>query len=132
MAKSRKRKSETRRDAFAIASGRSPLLASFDPLRSGLDLLAVEDRRRFTPGLSKPRTVRQVARVLMALPGKKRRPPKAAFSVPEVHAFALPKTTAICVRRAIRKEVIHAKGRAGNKVRRPKRNQFSRVSCRRK
>lgn len=132
MAKSRKRQSETRRDAFAIASGLRPLLASNDPSRSGRALQDIEDRRRFTPGISRPMTPRQVARILMRPPSSKKASKALKLRYPEVHAFALPRSTVICVRRAIRKQVIHAAGVAGKKVRRPKRNQFSRVSCRRK
>lgn len=132
MAKSRKRQSATRRDASVVANDPGSLLASFDPLRSGRDLQVIEDRRRFTPARSKLFTPRQVARVFMTMPGRRRlsKPPKK-FG-PEVPAFVLPRSTVVCVRRAIRKQVIHAKGVAGRKVRRPKRNAVSRISCRRK
>lgn len=132
MAKSRKRNSETRRDASVIASGPRPLLASIDPLRSGRSLTAIEDRRLFTPGIRRPMTPRQVARVLMRPPSRRGSRKAEKLHSPEVYAFHLPRTTAICVRRAIRKQVIHALGVAGSKVRRPKRNQYSKISCRRR
>lgn len=43
--------------------------------------------------------------------------------------FDKPRKVLICVRRAIRKEVMHAMGKGGSKVRKPRRNQFSDVRC---
>lgn len=123
------------RDAYAVTS-RNPVFPSLFrlrpsaiPSRSGRSLLDIEDRRTFHPDrLAPSRTPRQVARLLMIVP-------KAGRSTRlsrEVYSFKIPKTTAVCVRREIRKQVIHAKGRAGTKVRRPRRNAFSSISCRRK
>lgn len=133
MARKRQRPSSTTRaprDASVIASP-FPDFLRLRPLsthpRSGHTLTEIEDRRTFNPGRSPSRTPRQIARVLMALPkvqGKR--------SSREVYSFKLPKQTAVCVRREIRKQVIHAKGAAGTKVRRPRRNALSRISCRRK
>lgn len=96
--------------------------------RSGQDLRLVEDRRTFSPVRVAPsRTPRQVARVLMAAPSS-----RSSSLGKQVLVFRIPKSTAVCVRRSVRKEVIHALGRAGTKVRRPKRNAMSSISCRRK
>lgn len=95
--------------------------------RSGQDLRVIEDRRVYSPGRVKPsRTPRQVARVLMASSS-----PKSPMNR-EVLSFKIPRSTAVCVRRSIRKQVIHAKRRAGTKVRRPRRNAMSSISCKRR
>lgn len=97
------------------------LLTVPNPTRSGR-LTAIEDRRTFSPGrVTVPRTPRQAARMSMQPSGKV-----------EVYSFNLPKSVAICARRAIRKQVIHAKGVAGKSVRKPRRNAFSSISCKRK
>lgn len=44
--------------------------------------------------------------------------------------FTIPKSTAVCVRRSMRREVIFATGRGGAKHRRPTRNATSSISCR--
>jgi hypothetical protein len=46
-----------------------------------------------------------------------------------VFAFRDAQKVAICVRRKERREVIHAKGISGGKVRRGRRNEFSSVRC---
>lgn len=66
----------------------------------------------------------------MALPKKQGRITRGKRF--EVYSFALPKTTVVCVRREVRKQVIHAKGVAGGRVRKPRRNRNSNISCRRK
>lgn len=50
----------------------------------------------------------------------------------EILGFVNPKGISICQKRNDRKRVIHAKGKAGTKVRQPKWNAFSKISCRRK
>lgn len=106
-----------------------------ESLRSGRSLLEIEDRRQFHPGVAPSRTLRQLARVTMKPPAvSKRRSRKgpALFSGPEVHVFRVPKSTAVCIRRFIRKEVIHAKGIAGSRVKKPRRNSKSSISCKRR
>lgn len=131
MAKNRKSGSTHRpsRDPSAIANSFPSyfeLLTVPNLTRSGR-LTAIEDRRTFSPGrVTSPRTPRQVARMSMH-PAR-----QASGRKVEVYSFDLPRSVAICARRAIRKQVIHAKGVAGSKVRRPKRNAFSSISCRRK
>lgn len=56
--------------------------------------------------------------------------PRSFHEVPSAVAFASPRTTDICVRRSVRREVIHATkkaGRVGQK--RPKMNKFSDILC---
>jgi hypothetical protein len=57
---------------------------------------------------------------------------RRASQTKAIHAFRVPEEVAVCVRRKIRKEVLHAIRKAG-KVgqRRPKRNFTSQISCRR-
>lgn len=135
MAKSRKSSVGTRRDASAIAS-RSRLLAFKAPPRSGLKLSPIEDRRQFYPGVRPARTLRQVARITMKSPAKKasskRNRVPSLMRGPEVHAFKIPETTIVCVRRSIRKEIMHALKKAGKGVRKPKRNAMSSISCKRR
>lgn len=48
-------------------------------------------------------------------------------------AFDAPEKVLVCVRRKIRQEVLHAIGKTGKKgQRKPKFNQYSNISCRRK
>lgn len=100
-----------------------PISVSLSPSR--IDLRIFEDRRTWHP----VRFARPVVSVgprsdtrLMVKPAK-------TFS-PAV-TFANPKRVLVCVRRKVRKEVLHAFGKTGGgSSRRPKRrNQFSDVSC---
>lgn len=139
MAKSRKSSKVTRRDTSAIASDRLRSLLAFSlPRRSGPTLLEVEDRRQFNPGVLRARTIstRPAVTSMRAPPPRKpargkarRRKVPSLFRGPEIHAFEIPRSTLVCVRRAVRKEVLHAKRKAGKAVRRPKRNALSAVSC---
>lgn len=132
MSKKRSRSRSTvqgSRDTFDIANqGLRPLPTLS---RSGRSLEVIEDRRAFYPGpLSPVRTIRRLAPVLFASPSTRKN--KKTSLAREVYSFGLPRTTAVCVRRAVRKQVIHAAGVAGSRVRKPKRNAQSKISCRRK
>lgn len=95
-------------------------------------LTLVEDRRTHYPGLSpfkrpvQQMTVGRPARLKLIDP--KRYGPSAQTKA--TVAFEEPHKLPLCTRRAVRKEVLHAKGVAGGKVRKPKRNEWSDVSCR--
>lgn len=98
-----------------------------------LTLMPTLDRRTWHPlGRSRPLTIavdppggdrdaaRRVAR-------------RAPWSFTRSHdVFADPMKVSVCVRRETRKRVMHALGKAGGRVRPPKRNEFSEISCRRK
>lgn len=115
---------------------REPIPVSLiDPL--GLSLLRrsliaspvlreVEDRRTFHPArirTAAPIFSRSSTRLVAP------RSVRGAFPSSKV-GFAVPHDVAICVRRKQRKEVLHAKGRAGGKVSRfRRRNEFSNVKC---
>lgn len=119
------------RDVATVANSSFPdqfeLLTDPQLSRSGR-LMAIEDRRVYSPGrVPKALTSRQLARITIGFPRK-----SIHSSSDQVVRFKLPRQVAVCARRSIRKQVIHAKGIAGRKVRKPRRNAFSNVSCRRK
>jgi len=96
-------------------------LASVSPLDQTLREL--EDRRYYQPD----RSVRAPASL-------KRGHAKIATHITEKNlrrvAFANPRYVAMCVRRKIRREVLHALKVAGGKgMRKPRRNYWSDVSC---
>lgn len=88
----------------------------------------LEDRRRFDPRRAhKPASSfssmdRRL--VVPAVPGK-------PYALSHRVAFSVPKKVAVCVRRAERKEVLHALGKTGTGARSPrrKRNNWSSVKC---
>lgn len=111
-------------------------------------LLDIEDRRLFYPG--NPYTGFQRARNLSGSParlvvwGSSARSPEmqprgrqgpsraSVWGPPHRVGFEVPDSVVVCVRRKQRREVIHAKGRAGTRVRKPRRNQYSEIACRRR
>jgi len=99
----------------------SPLGLHPTPLRR--EVLTLEDRRRYNPN-------RQHAPAAAARSGDRRLtpvPPPGALS--RIN-FAKPNNVAICVRRKIRKEVIHAKRIAGKRgLAGGKWNWHSKVGC---
>lgn len=106
------------RDVLSIANQRlRPVVRS-----SLLDLRLIEDRRLFPRQLAWPKARRLDGHVLARVAEKRRGPSL-------VQAFVAPRSVAICVRRKRRKEVLHARGVAGGRVRRGKRNQWLDVRC---
>lgn len=94
------------------------------------DMREIEDRRLFNPDPLKPaRSIRGRGVSIQPKAETKRRK-VVAWSNPQF-AFKAPKATLVCLRRSIRKEVIHALKKAGKrgKGRRRRRNQFSDVRC---
>lgn len=89
--------------------------------RAPSNLMPVEDRRRWTPDRTRP---------LKRIDGsfgvglEARRP----WSL---YGFRAPFRVVLCVRRKIRRQVMFAVGGAGSgrKMRRPRRNRFSKVRC---
>lgn len=89
---------------------------------------AVEDRRTHHPlGKARP------ARTVNGVTSKKLNIKKSAgHKLPAVLAFAAPKKVLICVRRGVRKSVLHALGKTGKGARHSKtrrRSAYSGVSC---
>lgn len=98
------------------------------PNRVGLRV--VEDRRTFHPlGRSRPVRVFSGHPVQPLVPAAPRRRPGAAL--PARIGFPHPGRTVLCVRRAVRREVLFAKGGAGGRASRARkrRNQWSDVKC---
>lgn len=111
---------------------RSPVPAVFD---SSADLMT--DLRAFhpEPAATRPytRTNGRPARVV-ATPVKKRdggpKAQRAALLHPSTLLFASPQSVSVCVRRGVRKEVLHAKNVAGKVgLRKPKMKPSSQISC---
>lgn len=126
------------RDAYDIANDplRDLVGPAFDPLPVP-DPVAqprLEDRRRAHPEVEPFPTERsgQRARVVPAPVSKTYDFTRSRSRAFNQAAFQVPGQVAICIRRKQRKEVLHAKGFAGGKVRGPRRGPFSHIHCRRK
>ncbi|UIB81458.1 hypothetical protein [Flyfo microvirus Tbat2_151] len=127
--RSRSRRSSPARRAISISSAnRPPRLSGLSSLVAPLTLY--EDRRTFVPN--------RFTRPAMALPraaaqlvaSNKNVNVNRTPSVPSQVRFANPRRVVLCVRRNIRKEVLLASGGAFKRnKRKPRRNQFSDVSC---
>lgn len=115
----------------------------FSALEDLSDLRELEDRRLWSPVYTHPATgyspartffgvpARVVAGRARSAPGGRSRPLGGVYPVVSV-GFERPRSTLVCVRRARRREVLHALGVAGSRgLRRPRRNVYSAVSCKR-
>lgn len=143
MSKSRKSNKYSRRDTFVIAKRSLPVNSHLprsvltDPRQLNLPFTEIEDRRTYYPGkirpaasISKPR-YRVVAKDRPLKSSNYRSPFKLSSGTRAVLAFANPKRVLVCVRRKIRKEVLHAFKIAGSGgLKRSRRSQFSSISCR--
>lgn len=98
----------------------------YDAYAGKTPLTAYQDRRLYNPWPAALRPAfslpRSAARIVV-----KKVAPKAA--VPWGIKFAQPRRVLICLRRHARREVLLALGKGGGGKRRPKRNNFSGVSC---
>lgn len=124
------------RDVLTSVANRDPLSTlllprpTLSPLR--LDILALEDRRLWHP--------ERQNRPFAAAPRQASRPvarQRPAFHQPSqtraIIAFQEPSRVAVCVRRGIRREVLHALGVAGKRgLGGPHRNEASTISCTRR
>jgi len=125
-----------------------PLWLTYFPRRTELlgtpFLREVEDRRAWYPSDVAPATGYSPARTFSGRPARLRvqtpvRRSEARFrplvrlSYPSARiGFQEPRDVVICVRRSRRREVLHALGVAGSRgLRRPRRNAFSAITCRR-
>lgn len=84
-------------------------------------LRMLEDRRQWSPD------TRMLRPVMSTVRSAKRIVTGQSLTAPL--RFADPRRVVVCVRRAIRREIMHAKGYAGSRVRRPKRTPWSSISC---
>lgn len=106
------------------------------------DLPLVEDRRLFYPRppvIARETTYRPARRLsgglarLVVRPTPQRVLDRASTArfVPSAVRFDVPRDVAVCVRRKRRREVLHALKVAGRRgMRRPRRNEYSAISCR--
>lgn len=88
-------------------------------------LTEIEDRRSYR---GPPRSIQGANYALVAhTPAKQRNRPRS--KVPYQVAFSNPRQLMVCLRRNIRKRVIHALGKAGRGNRKPRRNAYSNIRC---
>lgn len=133
-----KSKSRKRRDNSSIANRRLPLSFS-RPLLSPFPLIEIEDRRQWHPeGEYAPARSFSRSRHRLTLPRQRRQITRKSSlqkvfysQVPSVVSFYEPLKVLICVRRSIRKEVLHALNKTGRRgQKRPRYNFYSSISCR--
>lgn len=147
MARHRKRHSQTpsiftpparqvfkgKRDDYSIANGADYVLENHyvaplslpDTSSIWSDLNEVEDRRTWQP--DKPRGFRAAASTRERVAPTKT---SVRLTSPVVSSFKAPAHVAICVRRKIRKSVLHALDKVGKGSSRPRRrNEWSNVKC---
>lgn len=96
-----------------------------DFLESPGPLREYQDRRTWSPGHYSPPVVIGGKGARLSMPSR----PFEGFS--PVIRFREPERTLVCVRRQQRREVMHARGKAGGRVSAPRRREFSDVSCKR-
>jgi len=134
-----------RDDAHAISNDplarelRSPLIKKILEPVTRPSILAIEDRRLFSPELARPARAlpRAAARLTVHDPNVNRTNKKIRTNklhVPSDVRFSDPTRVAICVRRHQRREVLHALRYAGSgagrrKLKRPRWSEFSDIKC---
>lgn len=124
----RRRKRIQRRDAKVSTPSLTVRLSRSKPV-AVLELRPVEDRRRFHP-LGVYRPARRIDGRAVSRHVVDDRRSRGRY-LPTKIKFAVPRATAICIRRRRRKEVLHAKQLVGGGRgrRAPRRNWFSEVRC---
>lgn len=140
MAKSKSARRRNRRDAHPISTRSVPVPTSIQFVPSSPNstyLRTIEDRRTWTPT-----TVRSAAsfntpthRLVTGGPNvnrnKKSSRPTLFETLPTKIGFENPDSVLVCVRRSIRKQVLHALRKTGKKGQKtPRFNVFSKISCR--
>lgn len=134
MAKSRSRRARANTSPIATRSVRArpkpmglPRRLAYKPYDATVGRVVLEDRRLwhpervFRPAFSLTRSAK---RLVLKSPTKHQ-----AAKLSEGLKFADPRKVVICVKRKIRKQIMHVIGAAGGKVRKPRRNYWSEVSC---
>lgn len=97
----------------------------FDPAAS-----AVPSGTAYTLRTTSGRPVRRIVAQTAPVRSQRRFLPPPLY-LPSGITVGAPKKVALCVRRAVRKQVLHARGVAGSRVSRPRYRWDSRISCRR-
>lgn len=110
----------------------SPPRSIFQRLPGQLELFPlseVDDRRTYHPSRHRPAPSFSRPRHRLKVPSLLQNP---LAGTKALVTFSAPQNVLICVRRKIRKEVMHAFKKAGKTgQRRPRRNAYSSISCRR-
>lgn len=114
-----------------VSANRLRLAVVSVPRLSPTSLRELEDRRLFSPDKSVrgPASIRrQQARLTQ--PVRRAKNPHRPSPLHALPAFHMPERVALCVRRKIRKEVLHAFKVAGKSgLKKPRRNFWSKVKC---
>lgn len=121
----RSKSGRSRRDTSDIANFQLPLPMSFTSLSD------YEDRRQFYPAPVTPARdiFGSAAKIKVGRP--KNGPTQLSFKrALAALQFSAPKEVVVCVKRKVRKEVLHALGKSGKTgQKKPRRNYFSDVRC---
>lgn len=125
MAKRRSKKS-VRRDVKIIAR---PRPARHKNLKQTIINITTLDRRNYHPlGINRPAKTLRDTTPNIVVPTKKEKRHRQS-NLARV-TFANPKDVLTCLRRSVRKQVIHAKRKSGKKgQRKPIRNRLSQIGC---
>lgn len=126
---SKKSKSKSYKARRVTPVNATPWRARHSPPSRRLSLALFEDRRTFHP-VAAQRPARSFShprhRLVAASVPQNR--PYQRMTAPV--AFQAPRRVLVCVRRRIRKQVIHAFGHAGRTgQKRPRRNEYSTINC---
>lgn len=132
MARKSKSKSRTRRVVFTPSVQRYRVGAMpWSAVSTSSPFLVMEDRRTFHP-LRDLRPVASFVKSAARVVAKQRVNFPQPSQTKAILAFADPRRVLVCLRRRIRREVLHAKRVAGSgkAMRKPRRNSLSSISCR--
>lgn len=132
MARKSKSKSRTRRVVFTPSLQRYRVGAMpWSAVSTSSPFLVMEDRRTFHP-LRDLRPVASFVKSAARVVAKQRVNFPQPSQTKAILAFADPRRVLVCLRRRIRREVLHAKRVAGSgkPMRKPRRNSLSSISCR--
>lgn len=131
-----RRKRKTQRGSRQIANPVRLLRLFRSPVRSALaKALITHDRRLFhmdplnRPLSERRKDARKVIRGEMRSMPRRSRPKYLRDTLPARLFFDKPHRIDLCIRRKVRREVLLALGRGGGNHRRPRRNEWSDVSC---
>ena len=122
MAKAKKKKDKRRREIVNLARSKLPALH--------LIPRSVQDRRLYHPlGAARALLTTSSRRPILVASSPKKSQIKRTGPAHRVQ-FAQPKNVLVCVRRNVRKQVLHALNKTGQSgQRRPRRNEHSEISC---
>lgn len=100
---------------------------AYDILERPVPIRRLVDRPKPTTSWSQAKSPRKAAQARSSI---NRYGPSHQMQTKALVAFERPPVTDVCTRRQERKRVLHAKGKAGGLVKRPRRSKWSSFSCR--